>query len=175
MSMGDKILGQPRERLLIKDYIAERYLGEHVILGCPLGPVPEVIIATYGYRQALRVARGIRPEVDALVIKAPNLILIEAKIFKWLDGLSKLPVYASLIPTTYELEQYRDYNIVMRLVTPWINETIETAAANLGVKVEIFSPPWSADYVDKMHHYWTSEYRHERDEKVRLRKLFGLE
>jgi len=175
MSMGDKILGQQRERRLIREYIAEFYPKVRVIFGCPLGPVPESSIATYGFRQALRVARGIRPEVDALAIYDGQLVLIEAKIIKWMDGLSKLPVYASLVPSTYELQEYKDYRVAMRLCTPWTNETIDQAAEKLGVKVSIFSPPWIAEYMETVHHYYTSDYRKARDEKLRLRKLFGLE
>ncbi len=146
-----------------------------MIMGCPLGPVPELIIAQYGFREALRVARGIRPEVDALVIRKPHLILIEAKIFKWLDGIAKLPVYEGLLKSTPELAQYKEYDHSMILCTPWTTETINAAATAQNVKIDVFNPPWIQGYVEEMHKYWTVEYRTARAEKMRLRKVFGLE
>lgn len=165
----------PREKRLIADYIAERFPNDHVIMGCPLGPVPESIIAQYGFRQAIRVARGIRPEVDALVIRKAQLVLVEAKIFKWLDGIAKLPVYGGLVTSTPELQPYRDLERRLILCTPWTSENVQAAANAQGVTIDIYNPPWIAAYVDETHKYWTKEYRDKRDEKMRLRKILGLE
>lgn len=168
-------MGKPRERALIQDYIAQRYPNHHVIMGCPLGPVPESIIATWGRTKALRIARGMRPEVDALVFQDSKLIMIEAKIFKWVDGLAKLPMYKGLIPTTPELEQYKDLEVEMVLCTPWTSETIEAAAAAMGVRVDVYSTPDIDVFVEETHKYWTKEYQSARDEKKRARSLLGLE
>lgn len=168
-------MGQQRERRLIAEYIAERFPQERVILGCPLGQAPERLIATLGERKALRVARGLRPEVDALVIKDHQLIMVEAKIQRWVDGIAKLPLYKSLVPTTPELEPYRNYEIEMRLCFPWHSDTIEIAARNLGVILDVYHQPWIDEYLEELGKYWSGEYISAREEKKRMREIFNLE
>jgi len=175
MSSGADAMGQQRERRLIAEYIVDRFPRATVIYGCPLGPVPQKMVATLGPRKALRMARGIRTEVDALVILDHKLILVEAKIQRWVDGIAKLPIYRSLIPTTPELEEYRGWEVEMRLCFPWESETIQEAAKNAGVVLDVFHQPWVDDYLTELGKYWSGEYIAARAEKKRMRELFGLE
>lgn len=168
-------MGQQREGRLIAEYIADRFPRAQVFFGCPLGPVPEKLIATLGPRKALRMARGLRPEVDALVVQDHRLILVEAKIQRWIDGIAKLPLYKSLIPTTPELEQYQGYEVEMRLCFPWQAENVEEAAKGAGVVLDVFHQPWIDDYLTELGKYWSSEYRAQRAEKKHMREIFGLE
>jgi len=168
-------MGEQRERRLIAEYIVDRFPRNQVIYGCPLGPVPTHLVATLGPRKALRMARGLRPEVDALVIQDHRLILVEAKIQKWLDGIAKLPVYRSLIPTTEELTQYQDYDVEMRLCFPWYSESVEAAAKGAGVVLDVFHQPWIDEYLTELGKYWSPEYLAARAEKKRMREIFGLE
>jgi len=168
-------MGQQRERRLIAEYIAAKFPKDRVIFGCRLGPVPEKLVATLGPRKALRMARGMRPEVDALVIRDRRLILVEAKIIRWIDGIAKLPLYKSLVATTPELEAYQDHDIEMRLCFPWSSETIEAAANSLGVVLDIYHQPWIDEYLTELGKYWSGEYITARAEKKRMRELFNLE
>jgi len=168
-------MGQQRERRLIAEYIVEKFPRAPVIYGCPLGPVPQKMIATLGPRKALRMARGLRPEVDALVVLDHRLVLVEAKILRWIDGIAKLPVYKSLVPTTEELKQYGGYDVEMRLCFPWSSETIEEAARNAGVVLDVFHQPWIDEYMTELGKYWTGDYIAARAEKRRMREIFGLE
>lgn len=168
-------MGQQRERALISSYIRDRFPRSRVILGAPLGPVPEQLTATWGRFKALRVARGLRPEVDALVFDNHRLVLIEAKILKWVDGLAKLPLYKGLVATTPELQEYVSWPVDMVLVTPWTSENIQAAAQALGVQVEVYSTPEVEVYAQELHKYWTSEYQSARSDKRRARELLGLE
>lgn len=168
-------MGQQRERRLIAEYIAEKFPKARVIFGCRLGPAPEKLIATLGPRKALRVARGMRPEVDAIVIQDHKLIMVEAKILKWIDGIAKLPLYKNLVATTPELEAFQGFDIEMRLCFPWFSETIEAAANSLGVILDIYHQPWIDEYLTELGKYWSAEYITARAEKQRMRQVFNLE
>ncbi|MBU2060205.1 MAG: hypothetical protein KKB38_21040 [Gammaproteobacteria bacterium] len=168
-------MGKPRERDLIRHYVVARYPERRVILGCPLGPVPERLIATWGARKALRVGRGLRPEVDALIFEDSKLVLIEAKILKWLDGLAKLTLYKSLIPSTPELQEYRDWPVEMVLCTPWSMESIEEAARASGIRIDVFITTDIQEYVEELGKYWTSDYKARREERKRAREALGLD
>lgn len=168
-------MSQQRERALIGAYIRERWPARRVILGCPLGPVPLTLVATWGRIKAARLARGIRPEVDALVFDDHRLVIIEAKIVKWLDGLAKLPLYKGLVATTPELLEYLDWPVDMVLCTPWANESIDAAAAAQGVRVDVFSTPEVEVYAQELGKYWTKEYRERRQERKLALERLGLE
>lgn len=168
-------MGQQRERRLIVEYVAARFPKNRVIFGCPLGPVPQKFIAELGQHKALRLLRGARPEVDALIFRGHKLILVEAKIRRWVDGIAKLPVYKGLIATTPELEQYKDYEVEMRLCFPWHNETMEEAAKNAGVVLDVFYQPWLDDYMAELAKYDSAEYISARAEKKQMRTILGVE
>lgn len=168
-------MGQLRERRLISEYIAEKFPKDRVIMGCPLGKPPERLVARLGMHKALRLTRGIRPEVDALVIQDHRLIMVEAKIRAWVDGIAKLPLYKSLVVTTPELEEYKNYPVEMRLCFPWYEETIETAAKNLNVILDVFHKPWIDEYLDELGKYWSREYITARAEKKRMREILNVE
>ena len=113
--------------------------------------------------------------MDAVAVENGRLVLIEAKVFKIVDGLSKLPTYKTLVPSTPELSPYHGLPIIMRLVAPWTSETMEVMAKGLGVEIVVFNPDWIRDYVQQYHNYWQREYREAREEKMRLRRALGVE
>lgn len=168
-------MGKPRERQFIVDYITARFPNKRVIFGCPLGPVPEKLIATWGRAKALKVARGLRPEVDALVFDDQTLIFVEAKIREWLDGISKLPVYAKMTDDTPELQEVRERKRRMVLAIPYTSETMESAARAAGVEVDVFTTPDVENYLRETEKYWTPEWKHAQAERKRLLQLLGLE
>lgn len=168
-------MGKPRERQFIIDYVLSRFPDKRVIFSCPLGQVPEKLIATFGRAKALKVGRGLRPEVDALVFDSHTLIFVEAKIKNWLDGIAKLPVYAGMIEDTPELEEYRSWPRRMILCLPFTSESVQSAARAAGVEVDEFSTPDVEAYLIELEKYWTPEYRKSRGELLRARELLGLE
>ena len=121
-------------------YVALAYPKEVVKLRCPLGPVPEELIKLYGASKAFKTYRPWRPEVDAVIITKKNIVLIEAKIQKFMDGLSKLPVYEALVSMTPELYHYLDRPTEMRLLMPARVEWVITASKKMNVQVIIESP-----------------------------------
>jgi hypothetical protein len=168
-------MGKPRERQFIVDYVTARFPGKRVIFNCPLGPVPETLIATWGRAKALRVSRGLRPEVDALVFDGQTLIFIESKIREWLNGISKLPVYARMADDTPELQAYKSWTRRMILAIPFTSETIQSAARTNGVEIDVFSTPDVESYLIESGKYWTPEWKKAQAERKRTIALLGLD
>lgn len=167
---------QQRERALLSEYIRLKLQGLQVRQNCPLGIVPESLIVEYGRTAALRVARKMRPEVDALVIAPDKLVLIEAKISRWVDGLSKLVLYRALIPDTPEMEAYFKLPVVMRMVIPFTQENMLSVAARMGVEVVEFTTPAIDEYLTKeLPKYNTAAYKAQRQEIYRQREILGVE
>jgi hypothetical protein len=63
----------------------------------------------------------------------------------------------------------------MELVVGWTNPNLEIMARDAGVTVRVFCPDWLGKVVEEQHRYWTSDYRREREEKLKRRELFGVE
>ena len=168
-------MSEQRERLLLSEYI-KTLPGDLIVRqNCPLGIVPESLIVEYGRSAALRVARKMRPEVDALVITPARLILIEAKVTRWVDGVSKLALYKALIPDTPELESYQTRLVVMRLVIPFTQDNMLSVAARMGVEVVEFHTPAVDQYLNiELPKYSTAGYKRERAEVLRQRELLGV-
>jgi len=142
---------------------------------CPLGPVPQELVQQHGLEKALRLYRPWRPEADALVVGDRELILIEGKVFKVLDGLAKLPVYRKLIPHTPELAAWRDWPVkmlllVVRAVEPWV-----TAAREMGVELVEWAPTWVQQVWARRDRYWTREAVELREKRKEILRRVGFE
>jgi hypothetical protein len=153
-------------------YCAEHYPTAEVRLSCPLGGIPKETLRDYGLLKGLRVYRPWRPEVDGVVILKNMVILIEAKVFKYMDGLSKLPVYKSLIPQTPELKHVAHLPVYMKLLIPYRIPWVLEAAKDLGVTVEVWTPDFIREVWEERDKYWTKEKVEEREE--RKRKLMEM-
>jgi len=153
-------------------YIKERYPAAEVRLRCPLGPIPAELSELYGPAKAAKVYRPSRPEVDAVVVLPGALVLVEAKIFKYMDGLAKLPVYASLVPKTPELMVFHGRPVLMHLLIPTAIPWVTAAAPGLGVEVYTAAPDWVLQIWEERDKYWQPEARMRRAErKALLEKL----
>ena len=155
-------------------YVKENYPDGEVRLRCPLGPIPDELKALYGPAKAARVYRPSRPEVDALVILPDALLLIEAKIFKYMDGLAKLPVYAALVPKSPELMIFSDKKVIMHLLLPAEIPWVKAAAPALGVEVYNVAPDWVHQIWQERDKYWTPSARMRRDARKALLEKLGF-
>lgn len=155
-------------------YIKEFYPDAEIRLRCPLGPIPDAIKELYGPAKAARVYRPSRPEVDALVILEDALLLIEAKIFKYMDGLAKLPVYKALVPKSPELMIFSDRPVIMHLLIPKAIPWVTAAAPDLGVEVYTWAPEWVLQIWEERDKYWQPEARIRRAERKALLGRLGF-
>ena len=156
------------------EYMVKTFPKAEVRFRVPLGSIPKETSAAYGLMKGLRVYRPWRPEVDAAARWMNKTIIVEAKIFKYMDGLSKLPVYKSLLPDTPELA-YWPTEVVMELLIPAPISWVESAALNMGVKVvSSFVPEYIREAWDERDKYWTKESIEGREDRKRKLQELGL-
>jgi len=153
-------------------YVARRWPKAIAKFRCPLGPIPEEIKAAYGETRGRKVYRPWRPEVDALVIEPGALWLVEAKIQKFMDGLSKLPVYKGLVPSTPELVEWKHLSILMVLLIPEKVDWVIAAGKEQHVQIVVEAPQFIKDAWADRDKYWTKEATEAREKrKEKLREL----
>jgi len=175
-----KKLGFTRKRREIEprwvsEYVAEHFSQHRVKLRCPLGPIPEELTKRLGYEKARRMYRPSRPEVDALIHLPGAILLIEAKIQKYMDGLAKLAVYKSLVPFTPELAKERVEEIIMRLLIPHEIPWVKTACVRTGVEYQIYAPDWILEIWEDRDKYWTPAKVFERERRKKILENLGFE
>jgi len=155
-------------------YIKNQYPDAEVRLRCPLGRIPVELKALHGPAKAARVYRPWRPEVDALVILPGALVLVEAKIQKYMDGLSKLPIYKALVPHTAELAVFSDRPVLMHLLLPVKIPWIMDIADDVGVEVYAVAPEWVLQIWEDRDKYWQPDARMKRAERKALLEKLGF-
>ena len=158
----------------VSEYMAKTYPHAEVRMRVPLGGIPKETQAAYGLMKGLRVYRPWRPEVDGIAILPGALELVEAKIFKYMDGLSKLPVYKSLIPSTPELAHVQHLKVEMILLIPAAITWVQQSGYEQGIKVVV----WAPDYILQAWHerdkYWTKDAVTAREDRKRKLQEAGL-
>ena len=153
-------------------YIKENYPDAEVRLRCPLGRIPDELKELHGPAKAAKVYRPWRPEVDALVILPGAILLIEAKIFKYRNGLGQLIIYGALVRRTPELDVFQDRPILMHLLLPTPIPWIVDVAPEFGIEVVTAAPEWLMTIWEERDKYWTPGARMKRaDRKTLLKKL----
>lgn len=153
-------------------YVAKAFPDGIVKLRCPLGPIPKKVTNAFGQAKGLKIYRPWRPEVDACVITPKRTVIIEAKIQKFMDGLSKLPVYKHLVATTPELKAWKRSPVIMQLLTPAHIPWVEAAAADMKVNVIVDAPEFILEVWRERDKYWTKPYMEKREK--RKKKLTEL-
>jgi hypothetical protein len=86
---------------------------------------------------------------DLVGVIYPNLLVVEAEMVADPGSLSQLQHYIDLIPGTEALRQLR--NLPVQGVLLWaVDDAIlhQRAVAN-GIRVELYQPPWAADYLTR--------------------------
>jgi len=84
---------------------------------------------------------------DALVITERELLVVEAGILPDLGDPSKVEGYLYLVGRTEELRPYHHLPRRGVLVYPYDDPLVHRLARERGIAVELFKPPWVADYL----------------------------
>ena len=159
----------------VAEYCVKHYPLYPVRYRCPLGPIPSEVLSTLSLQEAIKVARPWRPEVDALVIGINELILIEAKIFKYMDGLAKLPLYKAMIPQTPELKEHWGKPVKMELILPTEIEWVRSYAEAAGVNVVVWAPKWVLEIWRERDLYWQKPAVELREWRKEILRRLGYE
>lgn len=166
---------QERERRYIAQYMKETFPEGDYQLNVELGAIPQEYIDRHGPARAAALFRPTRPRVDAVKWLPDRYYLIEAKIYSIKNGIGDLIYYRGEAKKALDLPYYEGQPIMARLVIPFMIDWMRSAAISNEIEVVVVEYPWIRAYVRERQHYFSAEYRAERDEKLRLRKVLGVE
>jgi len=164
-----------RERRYGAEYMKKSFSLGNFSMNVPLGPIPKETIEQLGLTDAANFIRPYRRRIDAVAWLPGQYILIEFKIRDALEGIGRLQTYRDLARLTPDLPEYRKQDIEAWLVTPWALDWIQAACVQANIRLVIEWQDWIADYVKERQNYFRADYRIARAEKLRMRRLLGVE
>jgi len=164
-----------RERRYISQYMKDTFPEMNWQINVELGTIPVEYVTRYGMTKAAALFRPTRPRVDAVVWQPDRYLIIEAKLRDMKSGIGDLLYYKSVIPQTPDLPYYKGQPVVARLVVPFDLEWLKPIAAANHIEVDIKWYDFVDEYVKERQHYFTSEYREARAEKMHLREILGVD
>ncbi len=149
------------------EWLAQHFPDGGYWTNFPLGAVPPEL-------QGTGASYSLRRRVDGLAVTKTELTLIEAKVWKPMDGVDKLPVYKQLVPLTPELMFYHNLPIKMILVCPRATSTVMESAKISGIEVQTYSAPWLTEVLNYIDYLYTTAGRTAMAERAQQRKWLGL-
>lgn len=158
---------EKRERRYIAEWAEDRFPDAIKIYNCPIGPVPESLIAEVGVVRAAKVFRPWRPKADVVLYNDEMIAVAEAEILNPRDAIGDLVVYIDLLPETPELREHMNKVRKAYLVVPWIISWVKRECDKRGIIVDIFKPDWIDEYLAELERYYTPEARRLRELKRR--------
>jgi len=139
----------PAETRLIAEYLAARWPGRRTMQRVRVGRLhPDLVVP--GISEEEQQSLGVwRRWVDAVIFDPPRILLVEGAIKPDPGDVSQLELYMHLWPTTPEFVEFQDWPVQGLLVYAIDDPIIRRLAGARGFLLEIFSPPWIADYLLK--------------------------
>ena len=173
--MGRNMPREERERRYVAEWLLKTYPQGNFQTNVALGPIPVEITARHGLMAGAKLFQPSRPRIDGVVWLPHLYLLVEGKIREAKMAIGDLLVYKALAERSPDLPSYEGQPFRLTLVVPWALDWVKQAAQANEMDLQIFLPPWVEDYVRERQNYFTREVRLARDEKMRLRRTFGLE
>ena len=133
---------------MLGEWLEKEYHGRYYATRVRLGAPPAALIKPDMPEEEVRMLGVWRRWADALVVLPDRLVLIEAAIRPDPGDVSKLELYASLLPHTPEFRQHRDKPIELVLLYCLEDPVLVALARKHGIKTVYYRPTWLQEYLD---------------------------
>lgn len=134
--------------LLLKEWIGLRYPSALVYYQLRLGPTPRTVLNVPLTPAVERMLRGANRYADAVILTSSGGLIVEAKVEPTAEAVGQVLYYLRLYWQAPELSQYSGIPFQPVVLFAEGDETVTSFAHSLGCRVEIYSPPWIAAYLE---------------------------
>ena len=133
------------ELRFVSDFIAKFYPGRQVWTNLRIG-APHPSLVTPGMTpEEIRLTVGWKRRCDAVVQMPDRLVLIEGMIPADPYHVARLEHYASLLPHTPELQEWKHFPIEKVLVFPIEDPIITQMCRKFDVRAVLYQPAWLSE------------------------------
>ena len=135
------------ETTLLHEWVSLHGWQGQAIYELRLGPTPQTLVGQVVSPQLTAMLRVALWYADLVVPTPTELLVVEAKVQPKPGAVGEALWYSQLVPTTPDLAAYAHLPVVPVVLFGESNETLNTWARALGVRVELYTPPWIAEYL----------------------------
>ena len=133
---------------MLGEWLEKTYPDKNYYTRVRLGRPPAVAFGEPLPPEELAMLGVWRRWADAVVVLPDRLVLVEAAIRPDPGDISKLQLYASLLPHTPEFRQEKDKPIELVLLYSLVDPILVKLAREQGIKVVYYQPSWLQAYLD---------------------------
>jgi len=134
------------ETRLLMEYLREEFAGRTWHIQFRVGPDPasaDRLAMDEGERRRLR---NVNRRVDAVVEPPPDLVVIEATMFRPTEKLGRLQEYLFLLRLTPEFAQWRGAPLVPTILTGQDDPVARRLAEQMGIRYVFREPEWIGEF-----------------------------
>lgn len=141
----------PREMQLVADWISSEYPDANYRMNVRLGTQHPRLQGKFLTESEQRMAGVFRRWADAVIITKTELLLVEAAIRPQPGKIAQLHLYEMLLPSTPELEEFKNLTIVKVLLCAIPDPVLIQLARSQGIRVVTYRPDWVDEYISTLY------------------------
>jgi hypothetical protein len=132
---------------LVMEWVAENYPGRTWHQQFRVGSDPEMVGVDLTDEGERRLARNLNRRVDVVIAPPPELVMIEATMWRPMEKVGQLEGYLLLLPATPEYRQWAGAPVVAILLTAQHDTVAEVLARERGIRYVWWEPPWMGEFL----------------------------
>jgi hypothetical protein len=140
----------PASTMLLHEWASLRYPGALVFYQLRLGPTNRTLVNVTVTPELERMLRVANWYADAVILTESEGLMVEAKVEPNPSAIGQALFYLRLYWQTPELAGYSHLPFSPVVLFAENDPTVADFARSLGVRVEIYTPPWIADYLNRI-------------------------
>lgn len=139
----------PASTMLLHEWVSLRYPGAMVFYQLRLGPTSRSLVNVQVTPELERMLRVANWYADAVVLTDSGGLMVEAKVEPDPRAVGQVLFYLRLYWSTPELAPYAHLPFTPVVLFAESDPTVTDFARSLGVRTEIYTPTWIAQYLER--------------------------
>ena len=135
------------ETRLLHEYLAAEYFERGWFAQFSVGSDPEAVVGNILDEGERRAMRNVNRRVDAVIPPPPDLVIIEATMWRVTEKVGKLLEYLTLLPATPEYVDWQGAPLVPLILTGQHDPVAELLCRQLGLTYLFREPDWIDDFL----------------------------
>jgi hypothetical protein len=136
------------ESALLDEWLSRRYPNIRPVGRIRLGPTRAAVVGVELTPQQQAMLSVLNWYPDALVLAPGEQLIVEAKVVAKPRAIGEVLFYQRLLYATPELQPYMPLNVQPVVLFAEDDPAVRDFAQSLGVRVEIYTPPWIVSYMN---------------------------
>jgi hypothetical protein len=134
------------EYRLLSEWLAANYAGRTWHLQYRVGADPDIVGVQVLDEAERRLARNVNRQIDAVVEPPPDLLVIEATMYRPTEKIGRLQEYLLLLPASPEWPSWERHELVPVLLTAQHDPVAAKLCESLRFRYVFWEPEWIDEF-----------------------------